>query len=179
MRHFTAPAHPILPTSRVFENRAGQLDGHGNFRYTKPHHAARVTQLCQITRSTAVRVVLHPFAQLLSHTPNVTVAIVLASLLLLGFAVLFYSSLRRASELFVLHVDSEAEPRVTFVRGRIPPALWDDLLTVLAASNAKGRVRVVVSRGSAVVETRGSFSAETVQRVRNVVGLYPLAKLRN
>jgi hypothetical protein len=107
------------------------------------------------------------------------VAITLASLLLLGFAVLFYSSLRRATELFVLHVDPDAHSRVTFVRGRIPPALWNDLLTVLATSNAKGRLRVVVSRGSAVVETRGAFSSETVQRVRNVVGLYPLAKLRN
>lgn len=106
-------------------------------------------------------------------------AILLASLLVLGFGVLFYSSLRRASELFVLHVDPNAEPRVTFVRGRIPPALWNDLLTLLATANAKGRVRVVVSRDTAVVETRGAFSSETVQRVRNVVGLYPLAKLRN
>lgn len=104
---------------------------------------------------------------------------------LLGFSILalavllFAVALHRASELFVLRVSPGAPKRVRFVRGRIPPALLSDLREILEPSDSRGTLRVVTRRGGVLVETRGNFSPSIQQRLRNTVGLYPLAKLRN
>ena len=106
-------------------------------------------------------------------------ATLLALLLVGGFAALFAVAVHRANELFVLKVTRGDEQPVTFVRGRIPPRLLQDLRELLVASGAHGRVRALVVRGAATLEARGTFSPETLQRARNLVGLYPLAKLRS
>lgn len=99
---------------------------------------------------------------------------------LLGvLGVLFYVSLRRALELFVLRVDATATERVRLVRGRIPPQLLGDLREVLGKSDARGTLRVRAVRGTAEIEPRGRFSPDTLQRVRNLVGLYSVAKLKS
>jgi hypothetical protein len=107
------------------------------------------------------------------------VATLLALLLVGCFAALFAVAVHRANELFVLKVTPGDEQPVTFVRGRIPPRLLQDLRELLVASGAHGRVRALVVRGAATLEARGTFSPETLQRARNLVGLYPLAKLRS
>lgn len=92
---------------------------------------------------------------------------------------LFWVAAYRASELFVLRVRREAPDRVQFVRGRIPPQLLQDLREILSRSEAQGTLRALSQRGAVVVEARGKFSPSIEQRVRNTVGLYSLAKLRN
>lgn len=104
---------------------------------------------------------------------------VLGAALLGVLGVLFYVSLRRALELFVVRVDAAAPERVRLVRGRIPPQLLADLREVLGKSDAQGTLHVRAVRGVAEVEARGRFSPATMQRVRNMVGLYSTAKLRN
>jgi hypothetical protein len=104
---------------------------------------------------------------------------VIGAALLGVLGVLFYVSLRRALELFVVRVDATATERVRLVRGRVPPQLLTDLRQVLGKSDAQGTLRVKGVRGIAEVEARGRFSPETLQRVRNLVGLYSVAKLRN
>lgn len=103
----------------------------------------------------------------------------LGAALLGALGVLFYVSLRRALELFVLRVDTTTTQPVRLVRGRIPPQLLSDLRDVLTKADAQGTLRVRAVRGVAEVEARGRFSAATLQRVRNLVGLYSTAKLRS
>lgn len=104
---------------------------------------------------------------------------IVAGAILVVFGLLLTISIRRSTELFVLRVNPADVPPVKFVRGRIPGALLQDLRTILTAGGARGTLRVLVARGTAVVEARGSFSPDTMQRARNLVGLYPLPKLRN
>lgn len=104
---------------------------------------------------------------------------------LLGFTLLsavvglFVLALHRAPELFVLRVRRGDAVPVRFVRGRIPPQLLQDLRDILDVADCRGTVRVLTEGGAVVVRTRGEFQPSTEQRVRNAVGLYPLAKLRN
>ncbi len=104
---------------------------------------------------------------------------ILTVVLIVGFGLFLATSIRRSTELFVLRVNPDGVPPVKFVRGRIPGALLQDLRGILVASGARGTLRVLLERGAAVVDARGSFSPDTMQRVRNLVGLHPLAKLRN
>lgn len=104
----------------------------------------------------------------------------LLGILLVALVVgLFSIALHRAPELFVLRVAPGAPEPVRFVRGRVPPQLLHDLREILEPSGSVGTLRVLTRRGAVVVEARGVFSAPVQQRVRNTVGLYPLAKLRN
>lgn len=103
----------------------------------------------------------------------------LLSVFMVLLGVLFSVSLRRAPELFVLRVRGDASVPVRFIRGRIPPQLLQDLREILTPSDARGTLRVLTQRGVVVVEARGAFSAAVQQRVRNTVGLYSLARLRN
>lgn len=103
----------------------------------------------------------------------------LGTLILLVMTLLFSVSLHRAPELFVLRVHAGEAERVAFVRGRIPPQLLRDLRDVLASADSHGTLRVLTRRGVVIVQARGAFAPEVQQRVRNVIGLYSLAKLRN
>lgn len=114
----------------------------------------------------------------INGTPSLAVSTLLALLLVGGFAALFAVAVHRSNELFVLNVTPGVEQPVTFVRGRVPPRLLQDLRDLLAASGARGKLRALVVRGAPTLEARGDFSIETLQRARNLLGLYPLAKLR-
>jgi Protein of unknown function (DUF3634) len=114
----------------------------------------------------------------LNPYPALVVSTLFALLLVGGFAALFAVALHRSNELFVLNVTPGVEQPVTFVRGRVPPRLLQDLRDLLAESGARGRLRALVVRGAPTLEARGTFSSETLQRARNLLGLYPLAKLR-
>lgn len=97
----------------------------------------------------------------------------LSVLALLGL--LFALWLRRATELFALRVRGG---RVRFVRGRLPPSLLRDLRDVLVQAGVEGELRVVVERDVARVVAKGDFDPGTLQRVRNVVGNVPIARIR-
>jgi len=96
-------------------------------------------------------------------------------LLLLIFGLLFYLWLRGATQLFLVEIEGG---RVRFRRGRIPPSLLRELKDVFRDTRGAGTVAAVTDRGEVRVLARGDFDEGTLQQVRNVVGRYPLARIR-
>jgi hypothetical protein len=69
---------------------------------------------------------------------------------------------------------------VDVVRGGIAPPVLADLRDVAKRPPIDGlRVRILRSSGRAEVELRGRVTGEQAQRIRNVVGSVPLARLVN
>lgn len=102
------------------------------------------------------------------------------ALVALLVAALFVGSIaylaRRARTLF--HLDF-TDGKLAYARGRIPKRLLQDLLQVIPeGQKAHLVVRCVIEQSRARVVTRGEVSADTLQQVRNLVGLWPLARLR-
>jgi hypothetical protein len=65
-------------------------------------------------------------------------------------------------------------------RGGLAPKVLADLRDVLAHPAVhKGTIRVYRDGGHARVQLRGEFSEAQSQRIRNVIGSVPLAKLLN
>jgi hypothetical protein len=60
----------------------------------------------------------------------------------------------------------------------MPPSLLRELADVFRDTTSRGTVAAVVARGEVSVVTRGDFDEGTLQQVRNVVGRYPLARIR-
>ena len=97
-------------------------------------------------------------------------------LLLLLAAVPLVLALLRANELFCLRVRGK---RVSVVRGRIPQRLLDDICDIFAKNPAEATLRVVLEDQRARVYADGDLSDPVKQRLRNVVSLWPVAKIRN
>ena len=96
---------------------------------------------------------------------------------LLGLLVLaYYLLIRRANELFAARVEGgHARP----LRGRPPPALlasWSDILSQ-PPRVARATLRVTLENGRPMLRADGLDEAR-LQRLRNVLGLWPLARLR-
>jgi hypothetical protein len=89
----------------------------------------------------------------------------------------FWLILRRATELFCVHVRDGA---VRHVRGRIPPSLFSDLCDVLAAPRvANAVVRAVTRGGEPRLLVEGELGADQLQRLRNVLGRFKTAQIRS
>jgi hypothetical protein len=88
-----------------------------------------------------------------------------------------YRAARRAITIAELAIEHGA---VRVVRGGVAPPVLADLRDV-ARSPPIGdlHVRIVRSSGRASVEFRGRVSEQQAQRIRNVVGSVPLARLMN
>jgi hypothetical protein len=97
-------------------------------------------------------------------------ALTLTAVLLLPLIV----AISRSNQLFVLRVSAG---QLKFIRGRMPQALFDQISDILRGSHAEGALIVVKEDGRPRVTTRGQFDAGLLQQIRNVIGLYPLAKL--
>jgi hypothetical protein len=100
--------------------------------------------------------------------------------LLIPFALCLLSiplvlALIRANEIACLKV---RDGRVRVARGSLPPRLVHDLSDILANPPAAARLRVVIEDKKPRVYAQGELSAQQQQRIKNVVGLWPLAKLR-
>jgi hypothetical protein len=102
---------------------------------------------------------------------GIAVALALAALLSLPLIV----AILRSNQLFVLRVRAG---KLTFIRGRMPQSLFDQLSDVLRGSHADGTLVVITENGRPRVAPRGRFDLGQLQQVRNIVGLYPLAKIR-
>jgi hypothetical protein len=89
---------------------------------------------------------------------------------------LWFWSLRRAASLFVIRVrDGDA----TLRRGRIPPPLLSDIKDIMKRSGSgHAEVHCTVSGGAPSLSLRGEVSADVAQQLRNVVGRYSVAALR-
>jgi hypothetical protein len=100
----------------------------------------------------------------------------LPALALAAIAALYVAA-RRAVTIAELEIDHGV---VTVVRGGIAPPVLADLRDVAKRPPMHGvRVRIVRSSGRAEVQLSGNPSAEQAQRIRNVVGGVPLARLLN
>ena len=93
---------------------------------------------------------------------------------LLGLLGLIGWRISKDREIFVLRVQAG---RVVSARGRLPQSLLADLEDVLARSGASGTVVARRSEGRASLRIQGSFPAPVQQRLRNVVGCVPLARI--
>ncbi len=69
--------------------------------------------------------------------------------------------------------------QVVRARGRLPQSLLHEFLDV-CPRGLKERlvIRCRIERGSARLITQGPFDDDTVQRLRNLLGLWPLARLK-
>ncbi len=97
----------------------------------------------------------------------------------LGASVLaaLYIAARRAITIAELSVERGV---VRVVRGGIAPPILADLRDVASRPPiAKLRVRILRSSGRAEVELAGEVSEPQAQRIRNVIGSVPLARLVN
>jgi hypothetical protein len=104
------------------------------------------------------------------------VPFLLAVIALAALALPLALAIRRSNELFCLDLRDQ---RLTLRRGRIPPRLLDDFRDVLAGSRARRAViRAVTWDRLPRLEARGDLTQDELQQLRNVLGTYPLAKLR-
>jgi hypothetical protein len=105
---------------------------------------------------------------------DVVVAMIIATTVAL---VLLRLAARSAITVCVAEV---RDGRIEVTHGGIAPRVLADLADVVARPRVeRASVRIVRSRGSAEVETSGDLSPAQVQRIRNVIGSVPLAKLAN
>jgi hypothetical protein len=98
-------------------------------------------------------------------------ALGLAALLLLPLIVAIF----RSNQLFVLRVRAG---KLKFIRGRMPQPLFEQISDIVRGTNATGHLIVVTENGRPRLVPKGQFDAGLLQQTRNVVGLYPLAKIR-
>jgi len=105
-------------------------------------------------------------------------AVVAACALVLagGFLALWISA-RAAITIAVLRVD---DGRVTVTKGGLAPRVLADVRDVVARpSVSSATLRIVRSRGHARLDASGALSDQHLQRLRNVIGSVPMAKLVN
>jgi len=79
----------------------------------------------------------------------------------------------------ILHVEVEAG-RIVSLSGKAPADLVADVEDVLARRKASGRVLLRLEGGRVAVLGQGRLSQDeaTMQRLRNVVGRFPVARLK-
>jgi hypothetical protein len=103
-----------------------------------------------------------------------TIAIVLGCLAIIGIVAI---TLWRTLTLFELGIKGG---RVELVRGGIPPALLTEIREIVRIGEIeRGTIRVVKDAGEARVVCSPEIDDATIQRIRNVMGRFPIAKLRH
>jgi hypothetical protein len=99
----------------------------------------------------------------------------LAVLVLLAVPIAF--AIQRSTELFVIDV---AGGRVRLVRGRLPSRLFGDIEDVVRRAGLSAAwVRVVIDGTRPRVHASPEVPSGVEQQLRNIVGTYQVAQLRN
>lgn len=106
--------------------------------------------------------------------------VVVTGALILGLAVAAIASLlwmmRNATLLFSAEVE---RGRIVSLRGRAPKGLVRDMTDVLRHRPVdRATLRVVVEGGLPKLQAKGDLNDGERQRLRNVLGTWPLAKIR-
>ncbi len=102
------------------------------------------------------------------------VVVVVALFVLLA---ILWIAARNATTICVLEID---RGKVAMTRGAIIQRVLTDIGDVVRRPKVtRATVRIVRSRGHAVLEMKGDLSDAQKQQLRNVVGSIPLAKLVN
>lgn len=86
---------------------------------------------------------------------------------------LWRASARR--RLLVIRVE---RGKILRASGRVPPDFYAEVVDVLERAKANGTAEVRIEDGSAIVLGSPDLGAAVEQRLRNVVGRFPVAKLR-
>lgn len=95
---------------------------------------------------------------------------------LLGAVVAFVAyAAWRATIVFEVRADAG---RVVRARGRMPAELLRELSDVLGRANATGRVRGRLASGEVRIEVSGGIGPDLEQRIRNVTGRFPAARIK-
>lgn len=102
-----------------------------------------------------------------------TTWIAIAGLLVFVFAVI--AAVDASRRLLDVRVH---QGRIQRLEGRAPADLVHDVEDILGRSQATGRIVVALEGERAVVRVTGEFDAGTTQRLRNVVGRFPAARLK-
>lgn len=84
-------------------------------------------------------------------------------------------AVRANRRLLVVRVEAG---RIASARGRAPGELLHDFSDVFRQTGASCRVALVVREGRVVVEASGEGADAVLQRLRNVVGRFPVQRLR-
>jgi hypothetical protein len=103
-------------------------------------------------------------------------ALLVGLLILALLSIPLLISIRRSNELFAVTV---AEGRAQLTRGRAPQRLLDDIDDVVrqpAVSSAS--IRVIQAHGHPQMQIHGRLAPGQLQRLRNVVGTYSLARIK-
>lgn len=104
-------------------------------------------------------------------TTYVFIAVAVAAL-----AALYVASLR-ATTIVDLAIE---KGKIRVVRGGVAPPILADLRDIARdASIKEGHIRVTRASGRAEVHLRGEIDERAAQRIRNVIGSVPLARLIN
>ena len=82
---------------------------------------------------------------------------------------------RASRRLLVLRI---ARGRIVSARGRAPGDLLHDVEDITERAGAEGTIALVIENGQVVVHARGKMDEAVIQRLRNVVGRFTLARLR-
>lgn len=81
----------------------------------------------------------------------------------------------RATIVFEVHAQAG---RVVRARGRMPGELYREIADVLSRSQATGRVRGRLDGGNVAVQVTDAIGDDVAQRLRNVVGRFPAARIK-
>ncbi|HVK65130.1 MAG TPA: DUF3634 family protein [Polyangium sp.] len=99
----------------------------------------------------------------------------LVALGLVAFVVVVIVSVERTRRLLVVEAQAGKVARLS---GRAPAELAADIEDVLNRSRATGTIVLRLQGGRVVVRTEKGIDETTAQRLRNVVGRFPVARLR-
>jgi len=100
----------------------------------------------------------------------------LAVIGLLAFVYAVIAAVDASRRLLDIHVE---KGRILRLEGRAPGDLVHDVEDVVARASATGRIVVQLEGNRAVVRVSGEFDEGTTQRLRNVVGRFPTARLKS
>jgi len=104
----------------------------------------------------------------------VAVVVAFAAATLLGLLAL-WSSARAAVTICVIEV---AGGRARIQKGSLSQKVLGDVQEIVRRPKVKvGTLRIVRAKDFAKLDARGTFSAEQLQQLRNVIGNVPVAKL--
>lgn len=99
----------------------------------------------------------------------------LGALGLVVFVVVVFVSVERTRRLLVVEAEGG---RVARLSGRAPAELAADIEDVISRARATGTIVLRLEGGRVVVRAEKGIDETTAQRLRNVVGRFPVARLR-
>ena len=77
----------------------------------------------------------------------------------------------------LLAIDVEGG-KIVRAKGKVPQDFYAEVVDVLERARSTGHAEVRIAEGHAKLVTRGEIGDDVAQRLRNVIGRFPLSKLK-